>query len=478
MSLDKIEHIVVLMLENRSFDHMLGALSLNGRADINGLKPGMTNPDEWEVEQPIQAITNERFLTDPGHGFIDVAKQLEKGNRGFIKNYGERFPVLDKRKKYAPEIIHYQTAATVPISYRLVGEYAVCDEWFSSVPSETWPNRIFASAATTLGRLDNSLHIYDLPTVFSRLREYRREWAVYNDQLPNVLNLKHMAGEWLRTRHRPGSRFPSMDTFFADCANGRLPEYSWIEPIYFDKIAHIHIATCNDDHPPHDILEGQRLIGEVYRAIRRSPLWTKTMLIILTDEHGGFFDHQAPPNDTWVPAPDDSVSDPPFNFHQLGVRVPCIVVSPWTSRASVIRGEAKTFFDHTSLIASACRRWKMPPLTRRDAAANDLSRALDLEVPRSDDEDTLAFVENWLAESGPMTLGDEQGPAQSVTTVGLGGREVAAMFSMGPPEATPTTLGGEIAPGTEESEFQERMRALATELIRRADELEAAASIP
>jgi phospholipase C len=464
MALNNIEHIVVLMLENRSFDHFLGSLSLNGRSDVDGLQKGMTVPDASGVEQPIKEITNERFLTDPGHGFADVQAQLANGNRGFITNYATMFKSAAQGKKLAPEIIRYQTKKTLPVTYALAEEYAICDQWFSPVPSETWPNRIFASAATTRGNLTNKIQLYNLQTVFSRLRDGRREWAVYNDQIPNLVNIKALAGEWLRTRHAQDSRFPSIQSFFIDCKAGRLPEYSWIEPVYFEKAGPIRIATANDDHPPHDIAQGQRFIASIYRALRTSPLWEKSMLVILTDEHGGFYDHVVPPSN--VPPPDASPGDFGFDFKQLGVRVPVVVVSPLISKRKVIRS-ASGFFDHTSLIRTVCERWNLPPLTSRDAAANSLGAAIDLDVPRTDDKATLKFIDAFLAQAQPKGL--TGGPTTSAATINKSGRTVASMLSVPPPQAKGLGLAG--AADTE-SEFQESMRGLAALIDARADELE------
>lgn len=474
MAIGDIQHIVVLMLENRSFDHMLGDLSLSmGRTDVDGLQPGMSNPDPFGGVAKIKPVTTAQYLTDCGHTFADVKEQLEsangKPNQGFVKNYAKYFPTKAKQAKYAPEIMHYQTEKTVPIHYLLAQEYALSDTWFCSVPSETWPNRIFTSACTTNGRLTNRMHIYDLPTIFSRLRDRGLEWACYNDQAPNMINIKHLAGEWLLTRHYSSSRFRSMKQFQQDCAVGGrgLPHYSFLEPVYFLK-------GSNDDHPPHDIANGQMFVAQVYLAIRRNEeLWKKTMLIITTDEHGGFFDHVPPPQGSHIPAPKlppDRVADFGFDFHQLGPRVPFLLVTPWASKQRVFRSGPKEFFDHTSLMKTASVKWGLKPLTERDAGAKDFWFALDLDQPRTDDGATLKKIEAWVAKQKPKTLAAGVESSQQ-EMVDMNAKEVAARIAA--MRATRT-----LAPARPEdavSEFQVSMQDLAAEVLARAPELEAEA---
>lgn len=469
MPMEDIQHIVVLMLENRSFDHMLGDLSLNGRADVDGLAPGMSNPDAFGGSATIKAVTNEKYLTDGGHEFLDVKQQLSdiggQPNTGFVINYASRFPTKAKQMKLAPEIMHYQTEATVPVHHWLADEYAISDRWFSSVPSETWPNRIFAAAATTNGRVANGLPLYNLPTIYSRLRDRGLEWAVYNDQLPNVLNIMKLAGEWLRTRHEPDSRFRSMNQFEQDCAAGTLREYSFIEPIYFFRGA-------NDDHPPHDINKGQLLVAQVYLALRRNEeLWKKSVLIVTDDEHGGFFDHVPPPEGAGIPAPALPHGTHPeqgFDFHRLGPRVPTILISPWASKRSVFRPGPDEFFDHTSLIRSAAVRWGLQPLTARDEAARDFWFALDLAEPRTDDGETFQKIEKWYRKAKPKTLSVVNVEQQEM--VGLEGRTVASIISR---EGQVRTLAIE---NEVPSDFQKSMQQLAAEIEARATELEAEAT--
>ena len=408
-------------------------------------------------------MTTERFLTDGGHLFEDVQKQLAadaggNANAGFVLNYETKFPTPRQETPPGAGDHALPDAQRTPVLQALANEYAISDRWFCSVPSETWPNRIFANAATTQGRLANGLPLYKLKTVFDQLTAKGQRWSVYNDQIPNVINIRHLAGEWLRTRHEPDSRFRSMKQFENDCADDTLPQYSWIEPIYF-------FGGANDDHPPHDILKGQELTARVYLAIRRNEaLWRKTMLIITYDEHGGFFDHVPPPKGPPIPAPDSHVSTkPPFDFTQLGPRVPLVVVSPWVGRRAVIRPGAGEFFDHTSLIRTVSVRWGLDPLTNRDAAAKDLWFALE-DAPREDDVETFARILQWAGGARDV-LGDEG--LDEGAMVGTNGHEVAAII------AAQRATGVLDAEGEPKSEFQVSMEDLAAEVLAESPELQA-----
>lgn len=461
MAMENIQHVVVLMLENRSFDHFLGDLSLGGkRTDVDGLSKGLGNPSPFGGMVPIKAVTKERFITDGGHAFTDVQEQLQAANgipnQGFVRNYAKQFNTEKEAKKFAHEIMHYQTAKTVPVHYLLADEYALSDTWFCSVPSETWPNRIFAAAATTNGRLKNGLPLYELETIYSRLQEKGLTWAVYNDQLPNVVNIKHMAAEFVRSRHKPASRFRSMAQFESDCAQGKLPAYSFIEPVYF-------FSGANDDHPPHDISKGQALIAQVYLAIRRNEaLWKKTVLLITDDEHGGFYDHVPPPQGPSIPAPASRRKpDFGFDFHQLGPRVPMLLVSPWTSRRKVFRSGDDEFFDHTSIIRSVSMRFGLKGLTARDRGAKDFWSALDLQQPRTDDAGTFRKIEAAYGRLKPVGLE----AVEEHEAVGLSGQQVAALIST---RGRDRTLE---AAGDVHSEFQLSMEQLADEIAANAQTL-------
>jgi phospholipase C len=471
MPIEDIEHIVVLMLENRSFDHLLGGLSVSGgRGDVDGVLPDMSNPNSFGGTSFVRPVTTEKFLTDPHHGFTEVEGQLRtingKSNQGFVFSYETTFPTPDKKKRLAPEIMAYQTPAGVPIHFALAQEYAISDRWFSPVPSETWPNRIFANAATTVGRLTNDIHLYNLQTVFSRLRGKGLEWACYNDQIPNMINIRHLAGEWLRSRHRPTSRFRSMDQFEADCAASALRQYSFIEPIYF-------FGGANDDHPPHDLIKGELLLAQIYLAIRKNEtLWRKTMLIVTMDEHGGFFDHVPPPKGPFIPAPKLPSGVKPdfgFEFDQLGPRVPAIVVTPWASQRQLFRPGVDEFYDHTSMIRTAAQRWQFEPLTERDAKAKDLWNVLDLAAPRTDDAATFKQISDWYNFQRPQTLAAVT-PVQR-EMVGADGHAVAARIAAERPKATLATATGE----RQMSEFQVSMSDLAAAVLAESPALQAEA---
>ena len=289
----------------------------------------------------------------------------------------------------------YFAAGTMPVTHALAREYAVSDQWFAAVPSGTWPNRLFLVAGSSGGRVTNTAptFLFDMQTVFDRLPDDR--WAVYNDQIPNVTLIRHLAFEWLADRVT-GTHFRSLERFDRDCQDGSLPTFSYIEPAYLGDAA-------DDSHPPRDVLPSERLVARVYRSLRRSPLWGRSILLILYDEHGGFFDHVRPPED--VPSP--GTGERGFGFARLGIRTPCLLVSPLVARGQVWRPGDGRFADHTSLIASVLRFAGAAPLTARDEGAADIWSVVTSHTPRVDDGPTLDTIETWLeGQERLVTQGD------------------------------------------------------------------------
>jgi phospholipase C len=199
-------------------------------------------------------------------------------------------------------------------------------------------------------------------TIFDRLNDAGKEWTVYHYD---------MACSWLLVHQRRAknlARYKTMGFFFDDAANGDLPPFSFLEPKYNGH-------DQNDDHPPHNVMKGEKFVADVYNALRTSPQWEKTLLVVLFDEHGGFHDHVPPPKA--VP-PDEFVKE--YAFDRLGVRVPAILVSPWLAR-----GVDHTEFDHTSLLRYLSDKWQLAPLTKRVDAANSIAKAMRfLPSPRQD----------------------------------------------------------------------------------------------
>ncbi|MEO6325130.1 MAG: alkaline phosphatase family protein [Thermoanaerobaculia bacterium] len=400
-SFSQIEHVVVLMLENRSFDHALGSLGLENPPRVDGLRPEMFNPSGSGRAVRVYPSTLPTTSPDPNHDLASVLAQLTGPNKGFVTNYEALF--ADTEKDRAAQIMGYYDARTMPVLHALANEYGLSDAWFCPVPAETWPNRLFAHAATSAGHVRNGLpgflRFFDMPTIYDRLGDAVRDWACYNDQIPQMVCIRNLKNEWLRSRHEAGSHFRSIRQFYGDCDAATLPKYSFIEPVYFG-------GSANDDHPPQDIWQGQQLMADVYHALRASTLWPKTLFFILYDEHGGFFDHATPPR---VPGPG---TNPPsqnqdgFDFTMLGPRVPCVVVSPWIRKGTVLRPPAGGFFDHTSVLKAVENRWGLAPLTDRDRGAADLWPWLAEPSARSDDTATFRLLTDWTppAETAPRSL--------------------------------------------------------------------------
>jgi phospholipase C len=395
-ALDDIEHVVVLMLENRSFDHMLGYLDLEEDGlDIDGLRDGMANEHDGR-SYPIFRLERTAFTKeqDPCHSGACVDEQLASGNGGFAANYIETR--TDASTVEPVVVMGYYDGEQLPIYDFLARRFCVCDRWFCSVRGATFPNRLYAVAGRAAGSRDNTNPpVYHLPSFVRHLdaagaswRWYTHEvfttiWAIDRDYLPKTFD-----------NVRPFQSPFSFGDFFSAAQAGTLPDVAWIDPNFVDLGGAV---SSNDDHPPSDVRAGQELVLRVFNALVRSPAWERTLLVITYDEHGGFFDHVEPPT-----AEDD---DPRPEFHLLGPRVPALVVSP-----RVRPGVSHEVFDHTSIIKTCllrfCRRegGLIPDMGARTRAANHLGAVLDsgVRVERPDDatlQKLASALSDWRAES-------------------------------------------------------------------------------
>jgi phospholipase C len=394
--LAEVSHVVVLMLENRSFDHLLGFLKRR-RPGIDGLTgseaiprdPAVGAGDLVQVTDTAPEVTD----VDPGHAIGDVNQQMygrvepdfppTGRNDGFVANY-RRHATSDTA---AEEIMHGFPPERVPALATLAEEFAVCDRWFASMPGPTWPNRVFAHAGTSAGRTDNGFRLYDIPTIFERLEAVGRRWCIYYHDIPQALVFPHVAPHFLNPISRKVRPFEQR--FADDVRRGRLADYVFIEPRYLDTPDRDADGEptgrwiwANDQHPPHDIRHGEALIADVYETLRRSTLWSRVLLVIVYDEHGGFYDHVFP--EAAIPpdiAPSGSTL---FRFDRFGPRVPAVVVSPWIPRGTLDRDSTGRPItrDHTTILATIERRFGAAPLGNRDAAAPTLENLLTLTAPR------------------------------------------------------------------------------------------------
>jgi phospholipase C len=374
---DPIKHVVLLMLENHSFDQMMGSLQ-EVYLDLDGVPPN--SPPRFNLnlkgEKVFQLPTKEKQMhLDPLHDLEPVAEQIAGNNGGFVKNFENKYGA--KAKEDTAFIMGYYPLDFLPALHTLGRQFTVCDRWFSSLPGPTWPNRFFALSGTSSGRVKMPEGIKDpdlpgffqqnQPTIFDRLNERGRSWKIYFYDFPSSLLLtRQRRAENLRNYHE-------IEHFFEDVKDEKsFPDFVFIEPKYFG-------VDQNDDHPPHNTMKTEKLIADVFNAIRSyDDLWNSTLLIVAYDEHGGFYDHVTPPAAT---PPDDHHEE--YTFVQLGIRVPAILVSPWV--------EARvehTQFDHTSLLKYLIEKWGLGPLGARTAAANSI--AVALRDKRRDD--TVGFI--------------------------------------------------------------------------------------
>jgi phospholipase C len=418
-NLSRIEHVVVLMLENRSFDNVFGWLY------------DPANPSPFNVEPPpnFEGVYGKKLSNpglkgnvpvgkgqtptdpypDPGEQYEDVYQQLyneptvalkdvppppaaSPSMKGFVNNYARR------NGQNAEIIMNCFTPATLPVLSTLALNYAVCDHWFCSIPSQTLCNRSFVQAGTSSGYVDNQgdglIFVNKTPTIYNFLTDAKKTWRVYTagwTATSLVMITQEKVWDYVL---QPGY-FRFLHDFETDAQRpGGLPNYSFIEPNYMDSLKW---GPESDMHPESHALqlygvsnieEGDNLVYRVYSAVRKSPDWEKTLLIIIFDEHGGCYDHVPPPTTI---APDQAFIEKGnpgysgFKFDHLGVRVPAVVISPFT-RAGMVLNDV---YDHTTILKTVMECFGMVDfvsnkLGDRAAKAKPLQEAVKLDVPRQD----------------------------------------------------------------------------------------------
>src|ERR1700674_124673 len=377
-----IQHLVVLMMENRSFDHMLGYMKSPGYA-IDGLNGTETNRDS--TGEPVRVNNQAQYSgdlsTDPSHDFQDVMEQMfgtqtpQPGQQptmsGFVQNY-ERFT---HNRERSAVIMNCFNPARLPLLIVLAQQYAVCDRWFSSVPGPTLPNRSYAHAGTSRGRLDLSPDFLGgFHTVYEILLKNNVTSAIFYNDWTAALSFEGLL------LHNQARYFAEYAEFGALCHSNRLPSYCFIEPRYNPQ-SNGSFLPANDQHPDHDIAAGEMFVRTVYQDLRSNDqVWKSSILVILYDEHGGLYDHVPPP--TCVSPDGINCPAPAFDFTQLGPRVPAIIVSPYVQAGTI---DHTNVYDHTSLIATAMRlfvgkAWPSDVLGKRAQAANTFDRLLDLTM--------------------------------------------------------------------------------------------------
>ena len=396
--LDALKHIVVLMMENRSFDHMLGFLyTESGNKSplgdpYEGLTGAESNPGQDGAPVPVSRATDiVRTLyylpgADPGEGFVATNDQLfgtgpvtgTPANNGFVADYASTLAWESQDPSWsvlpgtmATDIMTMFTPETLPVLSGLARGFAVCDHWFASVPTETMPNRAFALAATSQGHMDDRTKTFTSPSIFGLLSQHNVSWSVYGYDSPPLTR-----NNFPDLTSADDSHFGLFSDFQAAAASGTLAAFSFLEPSWE--------STGNSQHPNYDVALGEQLILDVYTALRQGPQWASTLLVVTYDEHGGCYDHVPPPGG--ATPPDASVGEYGFDFTRFGVRVPTVLVSPLVQAGTVFRvPEGSTPLDHTSILKTVEQRWGLPALTARDAAAPGFAAVLTLGNPRGDD---------------------------------------------------------------------------------------------
>jgi phospholipase C len=395
--LGEIQYIVQLMLENRSFDHMLGFLYPDKKGPNDQPFEGLlgtefnngTDGKPVTVFQISTANAGAYFMpgADPGEGYSNTNAQLFGSgkpptppvptNVGFVTNFADAIS-YDQRSGRSVQagttpasIMGIFPPSLLPVLSGLARGFAVCDHWYSSVPTETFPNRAFACTATSQGHMNDATGSFTVQSIFGLLTKHNLSWKIYGDNAEPLTR-----GNFPDTISAPESCFGKFGDFQADAKAGNLAAYSFLEPSWG--------STGNSQHPNYDVALGESLIQQVYQTLRGGPGWDHTLLIISYDEHGGCYDHVPPP--AGATPPDNTPGEFGFDFRRFGVRVPAVLVSPLIPAGTIYRVPDGTMpIDHTSVLKTIEVRWGLPPLTARDQAAPDLGGVLTLTTARTDD---------------------------------------------------------------------------------------------
>ena len=394
----KIKRVVVLMEENRSFDHVFGFYRQGKVNGLTGNESNLVDPsDPTSKRVYVSKNATQVSLCDPDHttpGTTDkifTKTEVAKGNLtvasmgGFVQGQAAQ-----ESSNYC-QVMDMQTPETVPIITALADEFVIMDRFFASVPGPTWPNRMFAVSATSQGLTETGPWyknkkgaLFTQKSFFDQVTENGGTWKNYYNDTPWELFMSTIA-------HNPKNT-ASMEEFWKDAKEGTLPTYSWINPR-----SGINMTTgvgSSDQHPDHDMAAGEAYYKDVYEALRSSPQWEETLFIITYDEHGGYYDHV--PTPLSAPHPGDGQESFPdaFNFDRLGVRLPTVLISPWLPKGGIESGPPDTQkpakdseYDLTSIMATTRKLLGMDttPLTKRDAWAATFEHLFDtLDTPRTD----------------------------------------------------------------------------------------------
>ncbi len=410
--MSNIAHVVVVMLENRSFDNLLGWLygPANPPSQVIGGKAGdppffgLTAGSYWNPSNAsffsgapaAKVFATEGTTggspftvpdTDPKEDFDDMNFQI----------FGTKAPVENQAATMLGFLVNYATAnssnpAPLMETYSpqqltmlsgLAANFAVSDSWYASAPCQTWPNRAFVHLGTSCGRVNNwpdDPFDFDVATIFNVLDASGLTWAVFNPSVIISLTRLQFPKLWDASLN---SHFRDITDFITQAHEGTLPSYSFVEPSFMTAE-----GTPNDEHPPHDVCLGEQFLQSIYSAVVNGKNWEKTLLVITFDEHGGCPDHMPPPWGAVAPDQQSNPGEEGFRFDRFGVRVPTILVSPWIQAGTVFRSTTNIPFDHTSILATL-RDWLSIPnqlmlSSKRIAAAPTFGNVLNLSQIRQD----------------------------------------------------------------------------------------------
>jgi phospholipase C len=390
-ALPQIDHILVLMMENHTYDNYLGMLG-RGRGERprgDGFtigsdgRPTAANPaPNGSVQHAFRMPTTCQLPGVPSQAWAQAHIQFNGGrNDGFV------------RSASGPVAMGYWTGEDLPWAYSLATTFPVADRWFAPALGQTQPNRRYLLAATSVGMVDDVLPENLVPapagTIFDRLDAHQIPWRNYYSSTPPTSYL--FLGEAIEDH----SSVVPIAQFFADAKTGNLPGFAIIDPDF----------GHSSEENPQNIVHGEVFAASIVQAVMQSPAWPRTLLVWTFDEGGGYYDHVPPPP---AVAPDDTGPLWPATaydgFARYGFRVPAVVISPWSQPDHV----TSVVHDHTSILAMIERKWNLPAMTHRDAAAADLSDFLNLDFPAFAEPPTLA-----QPLAGPAQLACEKtGPGQ------------------------------------------------------------------
>ncbi|HEY6910916.1 MAG TPA: alkaline phosphatase family protein [Myxococcales bacterium] len=342
-----IQHVVVLMMENRSFDHFLGWVP-----GADGRQAGLTFTDGSGVPHstfPLAPDFQGCLHPDPDHSYAGGRVEYDNGlDDGWLR--------AGANDVFA---IGYYTQPDLAFFGQAVPQWTTFDRYYPAILSETFPNRIYQHAGQT-DRISNTFEPSTLPTIWDRLADAGLRGRYYYSDLPF---LALWGSKYLGISH-------SIQDFYADAAAGNLPEVAFVDGQFAGEAT----GTGNDDHPHVDIRNGEKFMNDVYGAVTRSPQWSSTVLFINFDEWGGFFDHVSPPTAP-IPPATRAAGD---TDGRLGFRVPALLVAPWARSNTVSHRQ----YDHTSVLRMIEQNWDLKPLSMRDASANNLAQELDFTLRR------------------------------------------------------------------------------------------------